>query len=97
MDASKTLRGILSLIDKDVRQIKKTNRGRGLDAETALTLSRYASTLNGIIGESWKAKEKEKKKLERKSTEELVAIYQEQMKTQTDAQILRDKRVSKTK
>lgn len=77
MDAAKTLRSILSVIDKDVKRIKRnaSKSNAALEPEAALTLSRYASMLNGILEDGWKAKEKAKRALEKKSTEELVEMY----------------------
>lgn len=80
MDPAKTLQSILLIIDKDVKRIKKEilttrKKNKTLPPEMAITLARYANTLNAIVDEGWKAKEKAKKNLEKKTTEELVKLY----------------------
>lgn len=82
MNSQKTLKSILSIISKDVRLIRKANRNCQLSTETALTLSRYASTLNGITLEEKKKRAAVKKNLERKTTDELVSQFLEQKKKQ---------------
>lgn len=75
MDPSKTLKSILAIISKDVRLIKKTTKKTQLPTETALTLSRYATTLNGIVEEQRKEKDRAKKRFEKMPTDELLKAY----------------------
>lgn len=78
--ADRTLKTILSLIEQDIRAIKKRANGNPFDKETSSALSRYAKLLTDVREENDKEKEKEKKKLERLSTTELVQMYVENKK-----------------
>jgi hypothetical protein len=75
----KTLKSILSIIDKDIRLIKRQSTGRGgpLMPEEALSLSRYAMILNRIVEDHWKSKQKAKKKFESMTTEELKKLKEQ--------------------
>lgn len=75
MDPTKTLKSILGMISKDVRQIKKAHKDIAMEPETALTLTRYASTLSHIIEERNQAREKTKLRYQTLPTEELVNMY----------------------
>ena len=77
---SKTLKGILLAIDKDVKLIKSLGRKSKLDPSDAQTLCRYASTLDAIVKTTEKDKEKAKKDLEKLSTDELIAQYEKENK-----------------
>lgn len=94
MNSDRTLRSILSIISRDVRLIRREARKKRLDPDTAMTLSRYANTLNSIRQEEEFEKEKEKKRLNRLSTEELVKMY---LNEQKKNKILPDKKLRKTK
>ena len=84
---SKTLEAILKLIDRDVKAIKKDQVTKDavtkktkitkLDPADALTLSRYATTLSNISDEQDKSKEKEKQKLDKLTTEQLIELYKQ--------------------
>lgn len=78
----RALETIQMIIAKDVRLIKGTQIGQKpskkngkLSADTALTLSRYAGTLNSIKDEAEKRKKKAKERFERENTAELVKNY----------------------
>lgn len=79
-EANRTLKRILSLIDKDVNLIKKNNKSKQLAVEDALTLSRYAGTLNSLIDGEWDAKEKLKKRYEKMKTEDLIKMHNDRNK-----------------
>jgi hypothetical protein len=72
------LDGILKLIDRDVRLIKKSlSKGEALDPDTALTITRYASALRGIVDDEDEAKRKASLKFKRLPTEELLKLFNE--------------------
>jgi hypothetical protein len=79
-DANKILASILNLIDKDVKSIKKLSKDHQLDPADALTLTRYAATLDNILESKDKESAKAKKDLSKLSTEELIAQYQQEKK-----------------
>lgn len=72
---SATLDNILALIDRDVKKIQKESADKQLSPQDALTLSRYASTLDTIVERTDKEKAKEKKGLDKLPTEELIKMY----------------------
>lgn len=80
MDAARTLKSILSIIAKDIRAIKRESKKTRLAPETALTISRYATTLNGIVDADQRARERAKKQYQKLSTAELMKLYTEQQK-----------------
>lgn len=84
IDSGRTLRSILSIISRDVRLIKKQNKKNKLDGETALTLSRYASTLNAIEEGKEDRRAAAKKRFEKMTTAELVAEWQRRDKAQKE-------------
>lgn len=75
MDQNKLYRDILRLIARDIKVIKR-NKGQ-LSPADALTLSRYASTLQGIQENQEKAEGKKVRDLEKLPTDELVKLYLE--------------------
>lgn len=87
-DPSKTLAKILQIISEDVSRIKKNQAQARLVADDgifpnlapaeALTLSRYASTLDSIVEGKEKEKAKTRKDLEGLSTDELIKEYEKQ-------------------
>lgn len=76
---NKTLDKILKLIDNDVKKIGNVALQAGpsvqLDSQTAQTLCRYATSLAGIKEGKEKEQAKEKKDLDKLSTEELIDMY----------------------
>lgn len=80
MNADRTLKSILSIISKDVREIKRSAKKVPLSTDTALTLSRYATTLNGIVDAQQKADERRRRELKKLPTAELMKLYMEQQK-----------------
>lgn len=72
--ADKTLKSVLSLIDVDVKIIKKSWRHQQLPEEVALTLTRYASTLKNIIEQDEKEDEKKKQQYKKLTTAEIAEL-----------------------
>ncbi len=72
-----TLDRILGLIDRDTRLIEESFRDKQLDPNTALSLTRYASALSSIKEGKQKDSDKERKSLERLSTDELIELYKQ--------------------
>ena len=79
-DSSKTLKAILGIISADVKRIKKLSRTAQLPSEDALTLTRYASALDGIEKSAEKEKEALKKKLKNLDTKKLIEEYNKEKK-----------------
>lgn len=79
-DLDTTLEVILGLIDRDVKIIASNFVDIQLDAHTAQTLCRFATTLASIKDNKQKETIKEKKELDKLSTEELIALYKESTK-----------------
>ncbi len=78
-----TLERILILIDNDTKLVESTFNGVQLDPHTALTLTRYASTLASIKESKQKDFDKSKKSLSKLSTDDLIGLYkQSSMKEQ---------------
>lgn len=75
---NKTLDKILKLIDNDVKLISKSFRDIQLDHQSAQTLCRYATSLAGIREGKEKEIEKEKKNLDKLSTDQLIDMYNKQ-------------------
>lgn len=73
-DVNSTLNRILELIDKDVSIVSNNFIDIQLDAATAQSLCRYASTLASIKDNKQKEEAKDIKELNKLSTEELMAI-----------------------
>lgn len=71
----KILDHILHLIKQDVTIISNNVEGQQLDARTAQTLSRYATTLANIKDEKEEEVVVEKKNLDKKSTDELIRMW----------------------
>lgn len=75
-----TLEVILELIDRDVKIIASNYDKVQLDAHTAQTLCRFATTLAGIKENKQKETVKEKAELSKYSTEELIELWQKTSK-----------------
>jgi hypothetical protein len=75
-DPTKLLDRVLKLIDQDTKRIKKavTREAKVLDKDTAATLCRYATTISGIKADQEAERNKERQKLQRLSTEELIEL-----------------------
>lgn len=73
--SSKILKTILSLIDKDVKKIKKEYNSEEDKSLKALTLSRYTTILLDIQASQDKLKKEEKKLVENLSTEQLIKEF----------------------
>ena len=69
------LANILTAIGRDARRIKRIGASRVLDSVEALTLTRYASTLDAIIKGSEKEKDKMKQQLNSLDTDKLIEEY----------------------
>jgi hypothetical protein len=80
---SKLLDRVLKLIDQDTKRITKELRreSRVLDKDTAATLCKYATTIQGIKAEQEAEDQKLKSRLERLSTEELIELHRTKTKT----------------
>lgn len=81
-DPNKLLERVLKLIDQDIKRIKKLTARKTLilDKDMAATLCKYANTISGIKEEKDLEDQKQKKALERLSTEELIAMYNKEKK-----------------
>lgn len=81
---SKLLDKVLNLIEADIKKIKKQAGEKQLEPDTAQTLCRYVTAISSIKDEKENEAAKQKRQLERMSTEELVKLYQQQAKAEKE-------------
>ena len=77
IDSAGLLERILKLIDQDTKRLKNLTRreAKTLDKDSAATLCRYATTISAINKEKKDEIADEKRRLERLSTDELIALH----------------------
>ena len=74
---SEILAKILSIIDEDVQHISDGNTKKQLEAAVALTLTRYAATLNEIVKSNERETQRLKQSYAAMPTEDLIKAFQE--------------------
>jgi hypothetical protein len=76
MQTNRTLNGILGIIDRDVKKIRKAGKQGPLTGVESQNLVRYGEFLFKMDENQEKEKERSKKQLDKLSTEELIKLYQ---------------------